>query len=351
MLVIGIAILVVSAAALAVAALAFAQSRASARRLEDALARTLQAGASATDVNALRTTVDNRLDNFAQVFSTTSQTISNQLRAAGDTITSVQQGLGEVRESSLQVKALAEDIRHLEELLRPPKTRGGVGEILLENVLSQVLHPSQFVRQFPLAGAVVDFAVKIGPKYVPVDAKFPLESYERLIAAPEEARAPLRREFATAVQKKIDDIAAKYIRPDLGTYDFALMYLPTEGLYYEAAVAAGGLFDYGVRKRVFAVSPATTYVYLATVALGLRGMALEGRVGRVIADLTRLQDEFGKVQKLFDTSGKHLRDASNKFDDAAQQLVAVADLLARASRLGGDEPPAAEPINEETRLF
>ncbi len=343
-------VVAVLAAALAAGAVMFLFS--SNRRRADSLARASDA-ASAADVAALRQAVDARLDNFTRLLANTSDAINRQLAAAGDTITSVQQGIGELRSSSDKVVELGQNINKLQEILRPPKARGGVGEVLLDNVLAQVLSPSQYRRQFPLAGSFVDFAVKVGNKYVPIDAKFPLESFERMLAAEDEAgRAKCRRELRGVVKGKIDDIAAKYIRPDLGTYDFALMYLPSENLYYQAAVADAELFDYAARRRVFPVSPATVYVYLATIALGLRGMALEGRAAVIAAELSRLGDELGKFQELFRVTGKHLRDAANKYDEAGRALATFGDRLDAARLIEADDsgreravPPA------DTQLF
>jgi len=325
--------------------------RGSLHRLEDNVTRAQGSGASAADVTALRQAMDARLDSFTNLLANTTRSISQQLASAGDTIASVQQGVGEIRESSSRVIELGRDIKRLEELLRPPKARGAVGEILLENVLAQLLHPSQYHRQFPLAGSLVDFVVKIGDRYVPVDAKFPLESFERMINAPEEERPGLRRDFARAVKGKIDDIAAKYIRPDLGTYDFALMYLPSENIYYQTAVADTDLFEYGAGRRVFPVSPSTVYLYLVTVALGLQGMALEGKAAAVVVELRRLADELNKFQELFRVTGKHLRDAGNKYDEASRALAGFQDRLAAAGQMGKEEGAEALAGDEGPQLF
>jgi DNA recombination protein RmuC len=342
-----IVLAVVAAAALAVAAAALWYHRSSLRRLEDGLTRVRDFAATGADVAAFRQAVDNRLDNVSHLFADASHAIAEQLASASETVTAVQQGIGELRESSSRVLELGRDIKKLEEILRPPKARGAVGETLLDNVLAQVLHSSQYRRQFPLGGAVVDFVVQIGRRYVPIDAKFPLESFERMLRAPEEERAGARRDFARAVKNKIDDVAAKYVRPDLGTYDFALIYFPSENIYYEAAVADGDLFEYGAARRVFPVSPATVYVYLATVALGLKGMALEGRAAAVAAELRLLSDELCKFQELFRVTGKHLRDAANKYDEATRTLAAFEDRLCAAGRARDEAEEAAPPGEEQ----
>jgi len=330
--------LLAAVGALIAAAAAWWQARAAARRQEETLARTYRD--SADGLERLRNTVDNRLDAFTHVFA-----------AAHDTITSVQQGLGEVRESSGQVRDLALNIKKLEELLRPPKARGVVGEILLENILNQILPPGQFHRQYPLAGATVDFVVKVGDKLVPIDAKFPLESFERFLAAEENDKRKARGEFTKVVRDKMADIAAKYIRPDLGTYDFALMYLPAENIYYEAFVADTNLHDYAAAKRVFPVSPSTVYVYLATIAVGLRGLALERKADVVWRELRRLSDELKRFQESFELVGKHLRNASNNYSEAASFLTAFAGNLGRAGQVTAEETPPAGPAAAEEPLF
>lgn len=346
-----IALAVVAAAALLAAAAALWQYRNALGRLEDGLTRVRDFTATGADVAAFRQAMDNRLDNVSNIFANASRAITEQLASASETVTSVHQGIGELRESSSRVIELSQNIKKLEDILRPPKMRGIIGEVLLDNVLSQVLPPKQYKSQYPLAGTFVDFAILIGNKFVPVDAKFPLESFERMLKAGEGERAALRRDFVRAVKNKIDDVAAKYIRPDLGTYDFALMYLPSESVYYETAVADGDLFDYGAAKKVFPVSPATIYVYLATVALGLKGMALEGRAAAVAADLRLLSGELAKFQELFRVTGKHLRDAANKYDEATRILAAFEDRLQAAGRAREDVDGAAVPPADETQLF
>lgn len=337
---------IVALAALAAAAFALWRQARASRRLEETLERVGQDRATAADVAGLRMAVDARLDTFANQLATTTNTITVQLHAAGDTIASVQQGVGEIRESSARVMELGRNIKRLEEILRPPKARGGVGEVLLENVLGQVLPPGNVQRQFPLGGTTVDFVVTVGPRLVPIDSKFPLESYERLLQGNEEQRPGLRRDFARVVKDKVTDIAAKYIRPDLGTFDFALMYLPSEGIYYEAAIATGDLYEYAAEKRVFPVSPATVYVYLATIALGLKGLALEGKAAAVVAELRRLTDELEKFEELFRVTGKHLRDAGNKYDEAARALGTFDDRLKAVGNARLDAEPAPAPPDE-----
>jgi DNA recombination protein RmuC len=356
-----IATLVVAALTLAVAAFLVWRVRATDRRLEAALAQPAREFATSNDVAALRLAMDARLDSFTNLLAATSQSLANQLMTANltldeklaraaETIATVNQGLGEVRASTAEVRTLANDIKRLEEILRPPKSRGIIGEVLLENVLGQILDARQYEAQYPLGGAKVDFVLRVGERLVPVDAKFPLESYERMARAPEESRAALRREFAKTVKDKIDDIAAKYIREDLGTYNFALMYVPSEGVYYEAAVAEGDLLHFSAERRVYLVSPSTFYVYLMTIVLGLRGMRLEHNVAAVLSEIERLGGELTAFYEQFRTLGTHLRNAGNKFDDAARGLAAFGDRFDALRKVGLVEaevpapPPADEPL-------
>lgn len=338
-------------AAAALAAVIFLAWRISVtnHRLHETLARTFSDNAKI--INDVRNALDENLNAFRNEFSKAGNNITQQLSAWHGTIKSVQEGLGEVRESSQQTRQLASDIKKLEEILRPPKLRGVVGEILLENALGQILPAGCYDTQYDLAGKKVDFVVKIGEKLVPIDAKFPMESFERYLAADENNKPAARREFVKTVKDKIDGIAVNYIRPDLDTYDFALMYLPSENIYYEAAVADADLYQYAADKKVFPVSPATVYIYLQTVALGLRGLALERKADLIRKQLQRLADELREFEEKFNLAARHLRNAQNALDAAGPLLSHFIGRLKHAGDVETAEQTLPKNSDTEEPLF
>ncbi|UCE27492.1 MAG: DNA recombination protein RmuC [Candidatus Coatesbacteria bacterium] len=273
------------------------------------------------EVQGLRNALDSRLDHFTSSFA------------------DVKEGMGELRERSRRLGELAADIASLEELLRAPKARGGLGELFLENLLGQVLPAESWGTQVDIGGKRADAVVRVGNKVVAIDAKFPVEDFRRLAEADEAEKPKLRKELITNLKKKAEDIAAKYIRPDVGTYDFALMYVPAEAVYYEA-VADGDFFEHAARLRVFPVSPATTYLYLTTVAIGLKGLRIEEEAEQILGALARLEAEWNAFDNTFRVIGTHLRNLSGKYDEAAAELTRISGRLASISGKESEAEPA-----------
>jgi DNA recombination protein RmuC len=233
----------------------------------------------------------------------------------------------------------AKDLARLEQALRPPKARGGFGELLLENLLRDRLPPSAFALQHGFQGGErVDAVVKVG-QLIPVDSKFPLDNFARMVETEDDTERQLyERAFARDVKGHIDAIAAKYIRPGEGTYDFAFMYVPVEAVYYELACGrTGALLQYAHEKRVFPVSPTTFVAYLQVIVLGMRGMQIEQHAHEVMGYVAALQKDFGRFKNDFDLVGRHLGNAQSKFAEADKRLGAFEAKLERAS----DEEPEA----------
>jgi DNA recombination protein RmuC len=190
-------------------------------------------------------------------------------------------------------------------------------------------------------GERVDAVIKVD-RLAPIDAKFPLDNFERLVDAGDDAERELHEKaFARDVKGHIDAIAEKYIRPDEGTYDFAFMYLPSEAIYYELVCGkTGALLTYAHEKRVLPVSPTTLTAYLQVVLLGLKGLQIEQHAQEVMAYCAQLQKDFGRFKEDFDLVGTHLGRAQTKFVDAEKRLDKFETKLERASESqaieGGD---------------
>lgn len=252
--------------------------------------------------------------------------VQQQLQHVGQVVGAVQGSLGKLGEVTQRVFDVGRDIAGLEQLLKSPKIRGGVGETLLENLLAQMLPREQYMLQHAFAtGDRVDAAIRIGERLVPVDAKFPLEGFRRILEETDEERRPaLRRAFLRDVKNRVDEIAKKYILPDEGTFDFALMYIPAENIYYEIIVKEDSEEEppaaYALGRRVVPVSPNTFYAYLRVIVMGLRGLRIERDAQEIQARLGRLRGDLDKFRESFDVVGRHLTNARNKYDDAASGL-------------------------------
>jgi DNA recombination protein RmuC len=276
--------------------------------------------------------------------------VSERLDRTAQVVSDVSSRLGQVSESSRRILEVGQDIASLQEILRAPKLRGVIGELFLGDLLRQLLPNNHELQHRFRSGETVDAVVKLGPRLVPVDAKFPLENFQRLVAATDDAeRKALRRRFSADVKKHVDAIAQKYIRPDEGTFDFALMYIPAENVYYETVIKPDTgdepISTYAVSRRVIPVSPNTLYANLQTIVLGLRGFQVEQRAAEILDLLARLQTDLARFRESFDTVGKHLANAHNKYEETVRQLSRFEDRLAltAADRSAPDPSDRALP--------
>ena len=295
--------------------------------------------------------VNERLGENAAVLNQTQQSLGERLDNAARVVGHVQRSLGGLEEANRKIYEVGKDIASLQEILRAPKLRGGLGEFFLEDLLAQILPPQHFSTQHSFrSGEKVDAAIKLGASLVPVDAKFPLENFKRMVeAATDEEKGRARKQFVADVKKHVDAIAAKYILPDEGTYDFALMYIPAENVYYETIIKDDApeeksLSHYAMTKRVVPVSPNSLYAYLQAIVLGLKGMKIEDRAKEIIQYLSGLQGDFGKFREEFALLGKHLGHAQSSYLNADRRLEQFGQKLVAADAGPGELcelPPSA----------
>ena len=286
------------------------------------------------EIGRLTAQLNERLRESGELVQRSQTSVGERLDHTARVVGDVQRGLGELREATARVYDVGRDVVSLHDILRAPKLRGGLGELLLGDLLAQVLPARHFTLQHTFQnGERVDAVVRLGPALVPVDAKFPLEDFRRLLeAGDDETRTRARRAFVARVRKHIDDIATKYILPDEGTYDFALMYVPAEAIYYELTCGkTGALLRYAHDKRVFPVSPTTFTSQLQVIALGLKGLQIEQHAQEVMAYVADLQRDFDRFKGDFELVGKHLGNAHTKYVEAEKRLDRFEGKLERAS--------------------
>jgi DNA recombination protein RmuC len=270
----------------------------------------------------------------------------------------VQKELGSMQEASSQLLELGRDFRRLEELLQPPKLRGGVGEILLEQVLRQVLPDQHYELQYSFSdGKQVDAAVWIGDSLVPIDAKFPIEAFRRLLEAEgEREKGSARKELRRAIKGHVNAIANKYIKPEEHTYDFALMYIPAENVYYEAVIGdtEGDLLAHALQRHVVPVSPNSFYAYLLVIVHGLRGMQIEQRAAEIARFLEQLRSQVEQFQEDYRVLGTHLHSADSRYGEGGKKLNKIgANLESRAQTISESsatvalEPPSTSDSDND----
>jgi DNA recombination protein RmuC len=293
--------------------------------------------------------VNTRLGQVTDQLQKSTGDLNTRLDNAAKVVADVSKGLGGLSEATKKVFEVGKDIASLQEILRSPKLRGGLGELFLGDLLAQILPPAHFTLQHRFkSGEVVDAVIRLGQNLVPVDAKFPLENFKRVIeVSSEEEQRAAKRKFIADVKRHIDAISGKYILPDEGTFDFALMYIPAENVYYELIIkdeamdTDKGLLNYAFAKRVVPVSPNSFYAYLQTILLGLKGMHIEERAQDILTNLARLSGDFRKFQEEFELVGKHLTNTKSRYDEADKKLAKFEDKLQSLSD--------ASPAIEETR--
>ena len=263
--------------------------------------------------------------------------VNTQLQNLGERI-------GRLDEVTRDVQRVGQSITGLEQILASPKLRGSLGEWTLESLLYEILPHSHVLRQHRLhaRAVVVDVAVRTADdRLIAIDSKFPLESFRRVLQA-EAAGADARRavvEFQRAVRERIDEIASKYISPEDGTLDFALMYVPSESIYYEITVRDRGneLLDYAREQRVVICSPNTCYAYLQAIMMGVKGIQIAESAREIQETLEHLRQDFVEARGRFDRASDQLRFAAQNVDAARQSLR---DLEMRLERAVAAQPAA-----------
>ena len=262
--------------------------------------------------------------------------------------------LGDVKAATSSVADQARQFTALQDLLRAPKARGGIGEAMLEELLRQVLPPQAYSTQHRFtSGTIVDAVVKAGGRLVCIDSKFPLSNYRSMCQANDDAeKLDAERAFAADIDKHIRDISSRYIVPDENTFDFAVMYVPAEGVYAEVLRLAHRrqpLFEAAMEARVVPMSPLTMYGYLQTILFGLKCLRIEESAEEILDFCGRLGQDIERFASEYETLGKHIGNARSKYEEGARRLDRFRDRLERVVDLaedGQDPRPSLEVVGE-----
>lgn len=296
---------------------------------------------------------------FQRTLGATEQQLVTQTSTTQRTLADVSRQLGALGEQSARVVDLAKDIGSLHDLLRAPKTRGGFGELMLERLLADCLPASAYELQYSYRdGSRVDAVVRYANRIVPIDAKFPNESYTQIASARDDAERRVRRRgFLLQVRRHVDAVA-RYIEPQESTIDHAFMYLPSEAIYHELtmgerAVDDPDLVTYCAERHVIPASPNTLLAYLQVVALGIRGLAMQERTRELQQGIAQVRREFERFVGLHDQLGHHLDNATKKFDETERALgrasAAIEGLAQVPVAAGGEQAVLPLGLTSEDR--
>jgi DNA recombination protein RmuC len=272
------------------------------------------------------------------------QSVADGTAQQARSLADVREQMVRLSEAAARLETIGASVAAVEELLQVPQLRGTLGEVWLEELLRQVFPEGLYQTQYAFrSGERVDAVLRVGPRLVPIDAKFPLEACRRMLAAEGNAADRERRAFRRSLRERVDEIADKYIRPAEGTFEFALMYIPAENVYYEAVVRGEeverdeSVIGYALGRRVIPVSPNTLYAYLAAVLHGLRGLEVEERAREILAALGEVEQEVERIERAVEVGGKHFENASRQFDDAGYHLTRLRQQLEALRRIGGSD--------------
>jgi DNA recombination protein RmuC len=286
---------------------------------------------------ALQDAIKNSAQITGQLTSDAQTRMADELRNTRDQISQIQKQLGAVQLAGQQMSQTAQT---LEGILGGAKSRGSLGEVTLERLLEDSLPSAQYARQYRFSsGEAADAVIVLrDKKLMAIDSKFPLDAYRRITSEGDEAR----RAFVTAVKGHADSIAKKYIVPDEGTLDVALMFVPSESVYYELLMTADGkgqpLDAYCRDQKVIAVSPNTLYAHLCVIAMGLRGMQMEENAERLLASLSGMEKQMEKFADKFGTLGTHLKNAQQSYGESDKLFEKAQSTL--EGMLGAGAPDA-----------
>jgi len=292
-----------------------------------------------------REEIQNRLDHINKELlsfqKNTTNTMQSQFESSNKIIADITEKLTEIGGTNEQVLGFAKQMKSLEHILKNPKQRGVLGEYFLESLLSNVLAPNQYEMQYHFdSGEIVDAVVFFNKKIIPIDSKFSLEKYNLMVESDDKIQKEIyEREFKADIKKRIDE-TAKYIRPEEGTTDFAFMFIPAEGIYYNLLIYNVGtmhlntqdLVEYAFRKHVIIVSPTSFYAYLETVLQGLKALKIEEsvkeivkRVGVLSKHLQVFEDYMNKLGKNIGLSVSSYNKASKEFRKIDKDVVKISE--------------------------
>jgi len=282
-------------------------------------------------VDATNKTVNESLRTSSTSMIKTLQENSKQLNERLDKAASV---IGGVQKEVGQMSEIGRNMKELQDFLKSPKLRGNIGEQVLKDLITQMFPKNSFHLQYEFRnGDKVDAAIQTDAGILPIDSKFPMENFQKWTKAEsKEEKSSFEKEFARDVKKHIDAIAKKYILPEEGTMDFALMYVPSESVYYEIANMTEVL-DYARKRRVYLVSPNTLYTHLQTILLSFEGRKIEQTSKEVMKLLRALKIDYGKVEENMGVLGKHINNASSQFANVTTGFIHLGQKINSADRL------------------
>jgi len=283
------------------------------------------------DIKDLQNVLSNSLQSSNKHLVSSLQKSSTEMNKRLDKAAEV---IGALQKEAGEFSAVSTSMRELNEFLRSPKLRGNIGEQVLKDLIGQMFPKQSFHLQYSFkSGDKVDAAIKTDAGILPIDSKFPMENYQKMAKAKTKAdQTPHRKIFVKDVKKHIKAISSKYILPEEGTMDFALMYVPSEPVYYEI-VNLVELSEFARKSRVYPVSPSTLYAHLQMILLSFEGKKIESKSREIFSLLRAIQGDYSKVEEKLSTLGSHIGNSYNKFSEVARSYTLMGQKLESSKTL------------------
>jgi len=258
--------------------------------------------------------VDQKLADNMKIFN-------HRLDSAAILMSQVQKSIGEFSE-------IGRSMQELQEILQSPKLRGNMGEHILKELLIQYFPEDSYSFQHPFKnGEKVDAIIKTTQGFIPIDAKFPFENFRKMMECESKAeRVKVQKEFEKDVKKHISDISQKYIVVSEGTVDYALMYIPSEAIYYEI-VNTATLCDYAAHKRVLAVSPMSFYAYMKSILMSFEGQKIQSQAKEILLTLKSIKKEYEKTDEALGILQKHIGNSYNQLSNVTKLFSGLGQKL------------------------
>lgn len=287
-------------------------------------------------------------DELLEYLKTTNVRLNEQSKNFNERLDNAARVIGDVQKNIGEMSEIGRGMKQLQEFLSSPKIRGNMGESILKEMLGQYLPKASFNLQYTFkSGEKVDAAIKTSGGIIPIDSKFPMENFRKMAGAgSDDEKKVYERDFEKDVRKHIDDISKKYILTEEGTIDYALMYVPNEGVYYEI-VNNQALFDYAGSKRVLPVSPTTFYAYLRAILMSFEGQKIEAQAKEILSNLRAIQKDYGRVEENLGILQKHLTNAFNMMGNVFSSFTQLGQKISSTQRLGSDEEKRIKNILEK----
>jgi DNA recombination protein RmuC len=280
------------------------------------------------ELQDLRRAMDSKMTEATRDINDSMRT---QLGESGKVVKDVTEALTRLGETNKQVVSFAEQLRQLQDVLKNPKQRGVLGEYYLETVLQNVLPPGSYAIQYGFEnGEIVDAVIFVKDKIIPIDSKFSLENYNRLLETHDVSeKLRLEKVFKQDLKNRIDE-TSKYVRPSENTMEFAFMFIPSEGVYYDILMGAVGtgissrdLIEYAFAKKVIIVSPTSFLAYLQTVLQGLKALQIEESAKEIRVRVEELGRHMAKWEEYYKKLGASLSTTVNHYNAGYKEMGKV----------------------------